>query len=733
MIEPKQNVKPVVEMPALGIKLTDIYYILFRQKWIILGFLCVGIVAALILYFTQRPLYWSEAKLLVRYVVDNKSVEQAMGTQVKSLDYGAESIINSELEILTSLDLCEEVAGRVGVDRLLGKGKGSNTTSAASAIYKGLSVENPRRSNIIRIRFVHGDPAVAQDTLVQMVKSYLERHVKFHRNSGTFDEILTSEKNQMILRIRNYEKELHDLKAQAGVFSVDDAKRTMSEQLSRLRGDLFAEEVRLAEYRSILGIVPSPKDSDKDAAAVGAPPEKVTEYKLVCARLDAARANEFDMLVQYTDENPLVKRVRERIADNEKRKKALEAEHPKLATLYVPQTAMPATTEARPDAARMGAIEAKIGMLTNQIAMVQSNVVILDNVESSIADVERNLQITKQNFTTIATGIETARINDEIALGKISNIQAVQTPSPPALNVSKRLKIVSGTFFGFFIAGLVVAFVIERLIDHSVRRPQEFETKLHIPLFLSIPKLGLNGHAKMLPLPSDGAVAEVRHEAHTEGMEELKQTWAADHPLRPYIDGLRDRTLIHFDGDPHKPKLIGVTSCSTGVGVTSMAAGLAGALSETGEGNVLLLNLNFESQAVHPFYRGELTCDLADALEVEKRRNSAVLQNLYVATAGNAGDAESQNLSKQLARVVPKLRVSDYDYIVFDLPPTTPTTMTARLAGMMDLVILVVESEKDTQDAVKQVARLLSRSKARVSAVLNKVRNPVPLWLHKEV
>jgi Mrp family chromosome partitioning ATPase len=128
-----------------------------------------------------------------------------------------------------------------------------------------------------------------------------------------------------------------------------------------------------------------------------------------------------------------------------------------------------------------------------------------------------------------------------------------------------------------------------------------------------------------------------------------------------------------------------------------------------------------------------LACALSDALETDKRVNGRVLQNLYVATAGNPNDPATQSLPKQLARVVPKLRVCDYDYIVFDLPPTTPTTMTARLAGMMDLVVLVVESEKDTQDTVKQASRLLARSKAPVSAVLNKVRNPVPKWLQQGV
>jgi Mrp family chromosome partitioning ATPase len=287
---------------------------------------------------------------------------------------------------------------------------------------------------------------------------------------------------------------------------------------------------------------------------------------------------------------------------------------------------------------------------------------------------------------------------------------------------------VAGTFFGILIAGIAAAFFIEIFADRTIRRPDEIETKLRIPLFLSIPKLGLNGHAKMLPFPVPSGDSAHSGEAAPGA---LAQTWDDDHPLRRYIDGLRDATLTHFGGDPHKPKLIGITSCGEDSGVTSIAAGLAGALSETGEGNVLLLNLNYEAEAAHPFYRGELACCLTDALELDKRVNGKVLQNLYVATAGDPNDPATQSLPKQLARVVPKLRVCDYDYIVFDLPPTTPTTMTARLAGMMDLVILVVESEKDTHETVKQAGKLLARSKAPVSAVLNKVRNPVPKWLQK--
>jgi CO dehydrogenase nickel-insertion accessory protein CooC1 len=58
--------------------------------------------------------------------------------------------------------------------------------------------------------------------------------------------------------------------------------------------------------------------------------------------------------------------------------------------------------------------------------------------------------------------------------------------------------------------------------------------------------------------------------------------------------------------------------------------------------------------------------------------------------------------------------------------------MTPRVARLMDMVLLVIESEKTNQDVVKRVSALLAESQANVSAVLNKTRTYVPAWLHQE-
>jgi Mrp family chromosome partitioning ATPase len=190
---------------------------------------------------------------------------------------------------------------------------------------------------------------------------------------------------------------------------------------------------------------------------------------------------------------------------------------------------------------------------------------------------------------------------------------------------------------------------------------------------------------------------------------------------------------MHFEGDKHRPKLIGITSCSRGAGVTTIAAGLAAALSETGDGNVLLADLNMDSQSTHPFFHGQPCCELTDALEREKRQSGMVSENLYMATAQNGQGNGSSMLPKRLSNIVPDLKASDYDYIVFDLPLTTTTSLTPRLAGKMDLVLLVIESEVDAHETLKQAAGLLTRSEARLSAVLNKTRTYVPRWLHRDL
>ena len=114
------------------------------------------------------------------------------------------------------------------------------------------------------------------------------------------------------------------------------------------------------------------------------------------------------------------------------------------------------------------------------------------------------------------------------------------------------------------------------------------------------------------------------------------------------------------------------------------------------------------------------------------KESAHVKANLYVASEPAGDERVSSLVPTRLASLVPKLKASSYDYIIFDMPPVSQTSVTARLSGLMDMVLLVIESEKTNQDVVKRANQLLVESKARVSTVLNKTRNYIPPRLHQE-
>src|SRR5262249_20977166 len=97
--------------PAPGLALADIYHVLFRHKRKIISISALGLIAASLVYFFLPLPYVSQARLLIKYVLETKAPAQ-MGTKDLSLAQveEGESVMNTELLILTSFDLAKAVA-----------------------------------------------------------------------------------------------------------------------------------------------------------------------------------------------------------------------------------------------------------------------------------------------------------------------------------------------------------------------------------------------------------------------------------------------------------------------------------------------------------------------------------------------------------------------------------------------------------------------------------------------
>jgi polysaccharide biosynthesis transport protein len=269
------------------------------------------------------------------------------------------------------------------------------------------------------------------------------------------------------------------------------------------------------------------------------------------------------------------------------------------------------------------------------------------------------------------------------------------------------------------------------LLNRTVGRPLELETRLHIPLMLSIPYTNSrNGHVALPPNGTSSNSGTLAVKCRHSNLA----PWEPGHFMRPYCDAIRDRLGLYFELNnlTHKPKLVGVAGFSEAAGASTLAAGLAASLSETHDGKVLLVDVNLGPEGVHPFFKGKPAYPLTAALKPQTEIASAS-ENLYLATVGSSTTGGLAQIGlKKFFDMMPNMKASDFDYIIFDMPALDQTSPTWGTAAFMDKLLLVVEAEKNNRDVIKRGYRKLVAERDNVGVVVNKARSYVPKSLDAE-
>ena len=725
--------KPTEAQPGLNV--ADIYYLIFRHKWKLVVCALLGCVAAAVVFAVAPRNYISNAKILVRYVAETAPLNPAnKEDRVKTPDYTGQTILSSELEIITSRDLAEEVATRIGAETLLARaGGGTNWNRAVGLIGKGLKAQVLPKTSIIAVSFQHPDPDVARPVLELLVERYREKHMEIHRAVGAYD-FLQRQTDDLRARLSGTEQELRRLRTNAGIISFDEAKKSVMADMAQLRTDIAGAEMELETSKAALKEREkwmNPATNAVSPVEIQTPARQVSLYKSVTDRLDALKVKEVELLATFTEINPAVQNLRAQVTELDRQRLEMEKANPELALAArnsSPSGAPKADLTA--DATQVALLDAKVRVLKAQWEKVRAEAVSLDSVENTIKDAERRKEMDELNLRYFSANLEKVRIDQQLEASKISNISVVQSASLAGLHTEPLYKPVGIALAAGVALGVLLALFSEFILNPSVKRPVDFQKRLRMPLLLTIPDLKRSIRRGRLP-----AVAPSGANGHAPVLQPT--IWDGAHPMRPYLEALRDRMLVAFAGDPRRPKLVGVTACSKGAGCSTTAAGLAAALSETGDGNVLLVDLNMEHGAAHEFFRGKPGCGLNDAVEDGKRQQGQLQENLFLARLdqvnGNGPDGLSKVPSRKIAEFMPRLRASDYDYIIFDMPPITQTSATFRMAGLMDKVLMVVESEKTHVAALQQAQALLLQARAQVHAVLNRHRQYVPRVLQQDL
>jgi polysaccharide biosynthesis transport protein len=636
-----------------------------------------------------------------------------------------------------------------------------NQLRFAAQVRGGIRVEAPRRGSVMTVYWQSQSPNLPQAVLNQIIEVYLDRHGEVHRGSQElmtkFGELRQEEKDKMDIAETQIGTILRNLK----VTSLGEAKSALNSELLRVREALIGSQADLAAQRARLEVLGQAQPRRNQAAGetnelaqVELPPrEAIQEYRELAERIARLRRNVNQLLGPFTDHSPLVIHLREQILQEEGVRARMEAEHPGLlqdpgsvaAVRGLSDEAAGGGSDLINDVIRSASLEARIANLEEQENTLLARLEQLQSQEQALETFGRQLQIARANYLHFEERIRRADFDRDLrgAMGEDGspNVAIIQQPSPPVRNDTARMKKAGIALGGGFGLGILYALAVGLLLDQRLRKPSEVEIRAGLPVMLSIPNIrGLRRISVKMPLlpppeHSGGGAGEVplltdlvangkrRPKGETDtGLVRKSSPWRRDNPMRPYFEALRDRLMLLFQlrDMKHKPKLVAVAGCSEGAGATTMAAGLAAALSETGDGKVLLVDLNLGRGAVHPFLRGTPVQALNEFLEDGTVKEEDA--KLVVVTKANGEEEPARVPSGRLHQLVPKMRASDFDYIIFDMPAISETSATVALAAAMDHVLVVVEGQRTSQGEVKRAVTMLRRYGASVSGVFNKSR-----------
>jgi polysaccharide biosynthesis transport protein len=763
------SVKNNRSTPQSGFNMHDIIFVVFKHKWMISFLTLLGLGAAGVLAYkdSQSPTYESKAKLLVRYVVERSTSDPDAPA---TLETGRPSM-NTELAILTSWDLAVDTAAQIGPGRLLPElPVPPSAAEAATAIVEGLKVK-AEEGTVIELSYRNSDSTLSVQVLKQLIQNYFEKHLKIHRSTHDFAQV-ARQADEARNNLRITEEEINRLKSESGVLSIESTITEFETRRQLVMSSLMAAQSALAEQRAKVGSLDQSNEI-RPVESVGNTKEHVivvpedenlrrmradalAESRDLSARLSLLQQERNTLLVRRPKTHPLVASLDSQIEAVRQRGIDLVERFPETANLLRTPVengaGMPPAISIEGERALLVALEARVEAISQQVKEIESEVQELSSLGSKLSELERSRQMEEEKFRYFQTSLEKARVDDALDPSKIPNISIIQNPSTPEKSLEEGAKkAILGVAGSGLAIGLALAFLIEFVIDRKVSRPTDIQSRLQLPLMLTIPYMrSKDGIAQLIGDESGvGLLADTTEyparssQVNGTNTDPSKCTAVGkvtrlqkEHFITPFARAIHDRILFNFEINNinHKPKLVGLTGLSVGAGCSTIAAGLAKEFADHEGLKVLLIDLN--SPLDDQQGSGHPAESLYKALKLSKSTQFREdPRSLYFA---NAPTRRHHNQTTALTPValqgiMPHLVASDFDYIFFDMPPMDLTSPTIAMAGFMDKVLLILDAKNTNPDSLNWAYRELEKGKANVSCIFNKARSYAPRWVQGEV
>ncbi|MBL7217573.1 MAG: GumC family protein [Desulfobacteraceae bacterium] len=479
----------------------DFLYLIFKRKAQILIFFGVTAFTVTIGTLLWPPTYETTSQILVKIGRENLFVPASGVNPVVNIN--REQQINSEIEILKSRSLAEQVVESLGPRTIYpklkikendvrGSIKESDTRKilvekAAMRLQKHLDIKAIKKSNVIEIGFRHRNRGMTAIVVNTIVKFFLDRHLDIHKNRQSY-KFFKDQSETLKERLRQGEETIKAFKGKHAVTSLEQELSLLLTLEANLSGELnqslaqkAATNNRIKEIRRQLAATPKTISQGKE---INSNPYLINTLETKLVELELKRR---ELLSKYTPRNRLVQDV---IIEIQIVRDKLEKQNKKgyRKSLFGPNpTYQRLQEELLQNETNFQALNAKTIAQSGQIEEYREKLDKLNRIEMELHQLQSQLDVYRQNYRLYLTKFEESRISNAMDAEKIANVSVIEPALPPLKPVSPNtlLNMVLGIIFGSF-GGIFLAFLLE-FLDDSMGRPEDVERYLRLPVLASIP------------------------------------------------------------------------------------------------------------------------------------------------------------------------------------------------------------------------------------------------------
>ena len=755
--------------PSLQGKVKDYVDIAIRRKWLILSIVMISVGVAGTIAWLKKDVYRSSTVILVeQQTIPEKYVSSVVDDVASRVSTITQQVLSrtSLVKVIDEFGLFPDLIQEEGYE------------SAILAMRENIQVETKGRSRIeaFTISFEHEDPTTAMKVTSRLASQYIEENLKLREQfvEGASDFLETElraareeleSKERALSKFKNqYMGELpSQLKTNMSTLDRMQKERDATqESMNATTSRLMLVEQAIREYEASGAISADAKVQLSQLGGEAKPTGRVTPDAQV-ALLKKLEQELVQLTAEYTDAYPDVIAVKQQIAllkaelagkldaaeDPASDPEAIEVFDPYLKGLIKDRDELKLQIAAQN--ARLATLAKAMEKLQGQVDRTPAREQEMLALERDYANMQANYQniLEKRLNARIAENLEKRQKGERFRILDPANLPT--TPEGP----DRYIIVLAGFVIGLGL-GYGLAFVIEQW-NPTFRRSEEAEVSLGFPILATIPSFqaayGKSSDGLLLGGPfgasdddvSDGEDADGNFISRVSSAGKWRPGLTPDSSLvsrwRPNsIVAEQYRvaaTRLVLMNDDRVNTVVLATSAMKGEGKTSSVVNLGYTLARDLEKQVLLIGCDFKAPRLHEAVGMPAAPGLADYFHGNVGMENCIYRMddvpMWVLPAGAVEDhAVSLSRLPQLASLIESLR-SRFDYILLDAPPILPLADMNVLAGLADVLVLVVRAGVTPQEIVVKAMDMLRPTVQARILLTDASSHGMPYFMPQEV